>query len=97
MLLAPAAPGTFPPEESLAVVNLASSKTTEHDQPATRWSLDDLARAIPPSAAFPSLRSIPNTSKLFLILGTIRGRQSAEVNDAIRYRPVRAGLVSFPE
>jgi hypothetical protein len=46
MLLAPADPGAFPPDERLQVVNLASSKTEEHDQPATRWSLDDLAATI---------------------------------------------------
>ena len=39
-------PGAFPPEERLHVVTLASSKTEEHDQPATRWSLDDLAFTI---------------------------------------------------
>jgi DDE superfamily endonuclease len=38
--------GAFPPEDLVAVVNLATSKTEEHDQPATRWSLDDLAAAI---------------------------------------------------
>lgn len=43
---APADPGDFPPDELLAVVNLATSKTEEHDQPATRWSLDDLAATI---------------------------------------------------
>jgi hypothetical protein len=43
---APADPGAFPPEERLQVVNLASSKTEEHAQPATRWSLSDLAAAI---------------------------------------------------
>ena len=36
-------PELFPPTNSLAVVNLATSKTEDHDQPATRWSLDDLA------------------------------------------------------
>jgi hypothetical protein len=46
MPLAPDDPGAFPPDELTAVVNLASSKTTEHDQPATRWSLDDLAFAL---------------------------------------------------
>ena len=34
------------PRRTLAVVNLASSKTEDHDQPATRWSLDELAAAI---------------------------------------------------
>ncbi len=43
---APADPGAFPPDERLHVVNLASSKTEDHDQPATRWSLDDLAFTI---------------------------------------------------
>ncbi len=43
---APAGPGTFPPDERLQVVNLASSKTEEHQQPATRWSLSDLAATI---------------------------------------------------
>ncbi len=43
---APDDPGAFPPDELVAVVNLATSKTEEHDQPATRWSLDDLAAAI---------------------------------------------------
>jgi hypothetical protein len=43
---APVDPGAFPPEERLQVVNLASSKTEDHDQPATRWSLDDLAFTI---------------------------------------------------
>jgi len=43
---APVDPGAFPPEELTAVVNLATTKTEEHDQPATRWSLDDLAMAI---------------------------------------------------
>ena len=39
-------PRSFSPDELVAVVNLASSKTEEHDQPATRWSLDDLAATI---------------------------------------------------
>src|SRR4051812_47278045 len=43
---APADPGAFPPDELVAVVNLATSKTAEHDQPATRWSLGDLAFAL---------------------------------------------------
>jgi hypothetical protein len=43
---APVAPGAFPPDELLAVVNLATSTTGAHDQPATRWSLDDLAATI---------------------------------------------------
>jgi hypothetical protein len=42
----PAGPGAFPPDERLQVVNLASSKTEDHEQPATRWSLDDLAATI---------------------------------------------------
>lgn len=43
---APAGPGAFPPDELLAVVNLATSQTDAHDRPATRWSLDDLAATI---------------------------------------------------
>jgi hypothetical protein len=43
---APADPGAFPPDEVLAVVSLATSKTEAHEQPATRWSLDDLAATI---------------------------------------------------
>jgi hypothetical protein len=43
---APVAPGAFPPDELTTVVNLATTKTEEHNQPATRWSLDDLAAAI---------------------------------------------------
>jgi DDE superfamily endonuclease len=43
---APDDPGTFPPDELTAVVTLATSKTDEHDQSATRWTLDDLAAAI---------------------------------------------------
>ena len=45
-LPAPDDPGAFPPDERLAVVTLASSKTDDHDQPATRWTLDDLAATI---------------------------------------------------
>jgi transposase len=45
-LHAPVAPGAFPPDERLHVVNVASSKTEDHDQPATRWSLDELAFTI---------------------------------------------------
>jgi transposase len=43
---APADPGAFPPDERLQVVTLASSTTAAHDQPATRWSLSDLAATI---------------------------------------------------
>jgi len=35
--------GAFPPDEQLEVVALATSKTSEHDCPASQWSLDDLA------------------------------------------------------
>jgi hypothetical protein len=45
-LHAPVDPGAFPPDELTTVVNLATSKTEERNQPATRWSLDDLAFAI---------------------------------------------------
>jgi DDE superfamily endonuclease len=43
---APADPGAFPPGELVAVVNLATSKTQDHDQSGTRWTLDDLAFTI---------------------------------------------------
>ena len=43
---APVDPGAFPPDERLQVVNLATSKTEDHGQPATRWTLDDLAFTI---------------------------------------------------
>jgi hypothetical protein len=39
-------PGTFPPDERIAVLTLATSKTDEHDRPATRWSLDELAATL---------------------------------------------------
>jgi transposase len=35
--------GSFPPDEQLEVITLATSKTTEHDCVASQWSLDDLA------------------------------------------------------
>lgn len=46
MLLAPAGPGAFPPDEQLHVLALASSATAEHDQPDTCWTLDNLAYEI---------------------------------------------------
>ena len=42
----PDGPGSFPPDERTAVLTLATSKTDEHDRPATRWSLDDLAATL---------------------------------------------------
>lgn len=39
----PAGPGSFPPDERLGVLTLASSKTEEHNSLDTRWSLDELA------------------------------------------------------
>jgi len=42
----PVAPRSFPPDERLEVITLASERTAEHDCPATRWSLDDLAREL---------------------------------------------------
>ena len=38
--------GAFPPSQRLDVISLASSTTTEHQQTATRWALDDLAAAL---------------------------------------------------
>jgi hypothetical protein len=42
----PAGPGAFPPSQRLDVFSIATGKTEEHDQPATRWSLTDLATTI---------------------------------------------------
>jgi hypothetical protein len=38
-LLAPAAPGAFPPSVPLAVLAIATSRTQEHDCPANGWTL----------------------------------------------------------
>jgi transposase len=43
---APVAHRSFPPDTRLEVITLASQRTAEHDCPATRWSLDDLAREL---------------------------------------------------
>ena len=40
---APGDPGVFPPVQRLQVVTLASSKTEDHQQPDTSWSLDNIA------------------------------------------------------
>jgi hypothetical protein len=40
MLRVPVGRGAFPPAEQLEVVTLATSKTAEHDCPASQWSLD---------------------------------------------------------
>jgi hypothetical protein len=40
----PVARGSSPPTDRVEVVTLACERTAEHDGPATRWSLDDLAR-----------------------------------------------------
>jgi hypothetical protein len=37
--------GAFPPSERLDVISIASTKTEEHGEVATRWALDDLAAA----------------------------------------------------
>jgi hypothetical protein len=42
---APAGPGAFPPSERLSVITLASSKTADHDNPDSAWTLDELAFA----------------------------------------------------
>jgi transposase len=46
MLLDPVDHRSFPPEQRLEVITVASQRTTEHDCPATRWSIDDLAREL---------------------------------------------------
>jgi transposase len=47
----PVGRGLFPPQDRVAVVSLASERTADHDCPATRWSLDDLARRLVNEAA----------------------------------------------
>jgi len=42
----PVAHRSFPPDERVEVIALACERTAEHDCPATRWSLDDLAREL---------------------------------------------------
>jgi hypothetical protein len=44
-LPAPADPGAFPPSDRLAVISLASSKTADHDNLDSAWTLDALAFA----------------------------------------------------
>jgi hypothetical protein len=44
--LAPADPGVFPPSQRVDIFSIATSKTEEHDQPASRWTLDDIAATI---------------------------------------------------
>jgi transposase len=48
---APVGPGLFPPQDRLAVLTLASAKTEEHNCPATRWNLDELAMRLVNEAA----------------------------------------------
>ncbi len=43
--LAPADPGAFPPSDRLSVIALASSKTADHDNLDSAWTLDALAFA----------------------------------------------------
>lgn len=47
----PVDPGLFPPQDRLAVLTLASERTADHDCPATRWSLDELAYRLVNEAA----------------------------------------------
>jgi hypothetical protein len=44
--LAPVGPGAFPPLQRVDVLSIATSNTQDHDQPATRWTLDDIAATI---------------------------------------------------
>jgi hypothetical protein len=39
----PVGRGAFPPSERIDVLSLATSTPADHDNPATRWSLDDMA------------------------------------------------------
>jgi hypothetical protein len=43
---APAGPELFSPSERLAVLSIATSRTEEHDRPATGWALDEVAATI---------------------------------------------------
>jgi hypothetical protein len=43
---APVAPGAFPPSQLVDVFSIATSKTEEHAQPATRWTIADIAATI---------------------------------------------------
>ena len=43
---APADPGAFPPSQRIDVFSIATSKTEAHDQPATRWTIDNIAATI---------------------------------------------------
>jgi hypothetical protein len=43
---APAGPGAFPPDERVAVVALATSKTQDHDRPRNGWTLDEIAATL---------------------------------------------------
>jgi len=42
-LPSPVAPGSFPSDERLQVITLASRKTEEHQQLDSSWALDNLA------------------------------------------------------
>lgn len=48
---APVGRGVFPPQDRVAVISLASESTAAHACPATRWTLDDLARKLVNEAA----------------------------------------------
>lgn len=42
----PVGHGLFPPQDRIEVLTIASENTAAHDCPATRWSLDELARRL---------------------------------------------------
>jgi hypothetical protein len=44
--LAPVVPGAFPPQQRVAVIAIATSKTEEHNRPANGWTLDQIAATI---------------------------------------------------
>jgi hypothetical protein len=52
---APADPGAFPPSQRIDVFSIATSKTEAHDQPATRWTLDNIAATIVNEASAESI------------------------------------------
>jgi hypothetical protein len=43
---APVAPGAFPPEQRVAVIAIATSKTQEHSRPTNGWTLEQIAATL---------------------------------------------------
>src|SRR6266436_5431196 len=49
--------GAFPPAEQVGVLSMATRTPATYHCPATRWSLNDLVAALPPSRRRPMSRS----------------------------------------